>query len=117
MEINQEYSRTEHTKNRPRLVERRTGLRGLHIGAAPVPQGVIRKQTVALLNERDPEIPYVKFEAALRSLVCSLIERQDRMNEDLSGRMIELQYRMDDTEADLSQMKAEENSGNAGARP
>jgi hypothetical protein len=117
MEINQENSSTEHTKTRSRLVERRTGLRGLHIGAAPIPQGVIRKQTMALLNERDPEIPYVKFEAALRSLVCSLMERQDRMNEVLLGRMIDLQYRMDDIEADLPPMKENGNSGDAGARP
>jgi hypothetical protein len=101
METNTDNSCTEPAKNRPRLVERRTGLRGLHIGAAPVPQGVIRKQTLALLNERDPEIPYVKFEAALRSLVCSLMERQDRMNEELLRRMIDLQYRMEDIEADL----------------
>jgi len=82
-------------------VERRTGLRGQHIGAAPVSAGTIRRQTKAQLHERDPEIPYVKFEAALCDLVCSLMERQDRMNEELLRRMIDLQYRMDDIEADL----------------
>ena len=99
------------------LVERRTGLRGQHIGAAPVPAGTIRRQTKAQLNERDPEIPYVKFEAALCDLVCSLMERQDRMNEELLRRMIDLQYRMDDIEADLPVLDDAESKKCSGAPP
>jgi hypothetical protein len=98
-------------------VERRTGLRGLHIGAAPVPPGTIRRQTLAQLNERDPEIPYVTFEAAVRDLVCSLMERQDRMNEELLRRMIDLQYRMDDIEADLPALNEADSRKSSGAPP
>ena len=98
-------------------MERRTGLRGLHIGAAPVPQSTIRRQTISQLNERDPEIPYVKFEAAVRDLVCSLMERQDRMNEELLRRMIDLQYRMDDIEADLPVLNDAESKKCFGALP
>jgi len=98
-------------------VERRTGLRNLHIGAAPIPPGTIRRQTISQLNERDPEIPYVKFEAAVRDLVCSLMERQDRMNEELLRRMIDLQYRMDDIEADLPTLNEAESLESPGARP
>ena len=115
MESENENTCTEQRKTKPRLVERRTGLRGQHIGAAPVPSGMIRKHTRALLNERDPEIPYVKFEAVLRDLVCSFMERQDRMNEELLRRMIDLQYRMDDIEADLPVMEGVP-AGDAGAR-
>jgi hypothetical protein len=114
METKSNNSCTDHTNTKPRLVERRTGLRGLHIGAAPRPTSVLRKQTRASLNERDPEIPYVKFESGLRDLVCSLMERQDRMNEELLRRVVDLQYRMDDIEADLPLIK--EKSGSAGAR-
>lgn len=98
-------------------MERRTGLRGQHIGAVPVPDRTIRSHTNAQLNERDPEIPYVKFERSLHDLVCSLMERQDRMNEELLRRMIDLQYRMDDIEADLPAMKGHAPSGDAGAGP
>lgn len=83
----------------PRLVERRTGLRGQ--GIAPggrIPVHSRRKSTLYDLNERDPEIPYVKTERAIRDLVCSLMERQDRMNEDILERVIDLQYRMEDIE-------------------
>lgn len=59
----------------------------------------------------------MKFEAALCNLVCSLMERQDRMNEELLRRMIDLQYRMDDIEADLPVQKEEETSGSTGAGP
>ena len=106
---------TDPAKTTPYLVERRTGLRGQHIGAAPAPRGSMRRQTLALLNERDPEIPYVKFENALRDLVCSFMERQDRMNGELLRRMIDLQYRMEDIEADLPVAKGKEHSTDAGA--
>lgn len=106
---------TESATTTPHAVERRTGLRGQHIGRAPVARGSLRRQTLALLNERDPEIPYVKFETALRGLVCSFMERQDRMNEELLLRMIDLQYRMEDIEADLPKTNRKEHVNDAGA--
>jgi len=106
---------TDSETTAPHLVERRTGLRGQHIGAAPAPKGSMRRQTLALLNERDPEIPYVKFENALRDLVCSFMERQDRMNEELLRRMIDLQYRMEDIELDFPVGNRKESSTDAGA--
>jgi hypothetical protein len=60
---------------------------------------------MAQLNERDPEVPYLMFEKVLRDLVCSLMERQDRMNEELLRRMIDLQYRVDDLEFELPAIK------------
>jgi hypothetical protein len=51
---------------------------------------------------KDPEIPFVKFEAAARELVCSLMERQDRMNEEIFYRINDLAYRLEDLEQDRS---------------
>lgn len=99
MESDKENFCTDQENTTPRLAERRTGLRGLLIGAVPPAAGRVRKNTEGDLRERDPEIPYWKFEAALRDLVCSLMERQDRMNEELLQRIVDLQYRMDDHEA------------------
>jgi len=42
----------------------------------------------------------VKFEAAARDIVCSLMERQDRMNEEIFNRMNDLGYRFEDLEED-----------------
>jgi hypothetical protein len=54
------------------------------------------------LHRAEPEIPYEKFERSLRSLVCSLMERQDRMNEEIFLQINDFQYRMDDVEALVS---------------
>jgi hypothetical protein len=79
----------------PRLVERATALRGQHIGRPPEPKSVRRRRTHDDIYEKGPEIPYVKFEAAARDLVCSLMERQDRMNEEIFLRINDLGYRLD----------------------
>jgi hypothetical protein len=91
---------TESATTTPHSVERRTGLRGLLIGAGKPSFGKGRNNTESELRERDTEIPYWKLEAAHRDLVCSIMERQDRMNEELLQRIVDLQYRMDDLEAE-----------------
>ncbi|MDD4137702.1 MAG: hypothetical protein PHT99_07425 [Methanoregula sp.] len=68
----------------------------------------VRKNTEDDLKDRDPEIPYIKTEKAVRDLVCSLMERQDRMNEEILLRVIDLQYRMDDIEASIPGMTEDE---------
>ena len=70
-----------------------TALRGQGIGRPPAPKSVVRRQTQGDIFGKDPEIPYVKFEAAARDLVCSLMERQDRMNEEIFYRINDLGYR------------------------
>jgi len=74
----------------------------------------IRKNTEDDLHEKNPEIPYVTAEHAIRDLVCSLMERQDRMNEEILTRVIDLQYRMDDLEADPPAIRRKETAGNPG---
>jgi hypothetical protein len=82
----------------PRLVERKTGLRGQSIGQARVAESTLRKRTERDLRLPDAEVPYFKTEKAVRDLVCSLLERQDRMNESIFLKLIDLEYRMDDIE-------------------
>jgi hypothetical protein len=43
----------------------------------------------------------VKFEAATCDLVCSLMERQDRINEEIFCKINDLVYRIEDIEQDL----------------
>jgi len=82
----------------PKLVERMTGLRALNIGYGRVAQSTIRKRTERDLRLPDAEIPYFKTEKAVRDLVCSLMERQDRMNEAIFLQLNDLAYRVDDIE-------------------
>lgn len=91
-----------HRKNpAPHLAERATVLRGQGIGRPPAPKSVRRRQTYGDIYGRDSEIPYVKFEAVLRDLVCALMERQDRMNEEIFYRINDLGSRLDDLEDGL----------------
>ena len=89
----------------PRLVERMTGLRGLSIGKRGVAPSTIRTRTESDLRQTDAEIPYLKTEKAIRDLVCSLMERQDRMNEAIFLKLIDLEYRVDDSENQVGDLE------------
>ena len=82
----------------PRLVERKTGLRGMSIGQGRVAESTLRKRTERDLHLPGAEIPYFRTEKAVRDLFCSLLERQDRMNESLFLKLNDLEYRVDDIE-------------------
>ena len=96
----QEHREVSRKTAPPHLIERATALRGQGIGRPPAPKSAVRRQTQGDIFGKDPEIPYVKFEAAARDLVCSLMERQDRMNEEIFYRINDLAYRLDDLEED-----------------
>jgi hypothetical protein len=85
-------------KTAPRLVERATALRGQSIARPKEPKSTKRRRTRVDIYSKDPEIPYVKFEAAAKDLICSLMERQDRMNEEIFYRIHDLAYRVEDIE-------------------
>ena len=82
----------------PHLVERATALRGQSIARPQEPKSIRRLRTRMDIYEKDAEIPYVKFEAAVRDLVCSLMERQDRMNEEIFYKTNDLSDRIEDLE-------------------
>ncbi|MDO9326303.1 MAG: hypothetical protein Q7T80_15235 [Methanoregula sp.] len=92
----------DHPVKPPVLVNRKTGLRGRGIAPRYIRQNTIRNHTDQDLRVKDPEIPWIKAERAIHDLVCSLMERQDRMNEDILLRVIDLEYRMDDFERDYA---------------
>ena len=96
----QEEQMALRKKTAPRLVERVTALRGQGIGRPPERKSSHRRRTKMDIYGKDPEIPYVKFEAVARDLVCSLMERQDRMNEEIFYRINDLVYRVEDLEQD-----------------
>ena len=99
-EIPEAYEKTIALRKKSALhpVKRVTALRGQNIARPGKPKNVLRRQTQYDIYGKDPEIPYVKFEAAARDLVCSLMERQDRMNEEIFYRIHDLAYRVEDIE-------------------
>ena len=95
----------------PHYAERRTGLRGLGIAPVKGKKSTLRRQTEQDLFSPDPEVPYTRFENAARGLVCSLMERQDRMNEEIFLKIIDLGYRQDDLEAVVENLRQKGRSG------
>jgi hypothetical protein len=88
----------KRTRTSTPLVERVTALRGQGIESSKKPKRTLRRQTQTDIYDKDAEIPYVKLEAAARALVCSLMERQDRMNEEIFSKLNDLTYRVEDLE-------------------
>ena len=88
----------KRTRTSPPLVERVTALRGQGIAFPKKPKRTLRRQTQTDIYGRDAEVPYVKLEAAARDLVCSLMERQDRMNEEIFYKLNDLAFRVEDLE-------------------
>ena len=80
----------------PRLVDRVTALRWQSIARPLEPKSTHRRRTKLDIYGKDPEIPYVKFESAALDLVCSLMERQDRMNEEIFLTLNDLVYQVED---------------------
>ena len=93
-----ETRNAKRTRITPRLVERVTALRGQGIARPPEPKSTRRRRTRMDIYNKDAEIPYVKFEAVARDLVCSLMERQDRMNEEIFYKINDLAYRVEGIE-------------------
>ena len=103
----QDVRTAKRTRTSPLLVERVTALRGQGIASPKKPKSTLRRQTQTDIYGRDAEVPYVKLEAAARDLVCSLMERQDRMNEEIFYKLNDLAYRVED----LEQGRADEGDG------
>jgi hypothetical protein len=89
----------------PRMVERKTELRGQGIAPLREKKSTHRRRTEQDLKDRDPDVPYTRFETAVRDLVCSLMERQDRMNEEIFAKLNDLSYRQDDLEATVEDLR------------
>lgn len=103
-----EKSRTpKGTPKHTKPATRATALRGLGISRPREPERSLRKRTLLDIYSKESEIPYLKFEAAIRDLICALMERQDRMNEVLFCKLNDLEYRVDDLEQD----RTDEGSG------
>ena len=85
-----------------RQVERATALRGQSIARPLTPKKTLRQQDPAgsSRNRSGGPVP-AGTQAASRDLICSLMERQDRMNEAIFNRIVDLEYRIDDLADDV----------------
>ena len=89
----------------PKPVERVTALRGQAIAHPPVSFRKRRGLDADHGFLEDSEIPYEEMEKALARVVCALVDRQDRAAEALLLRLNDLEYRVDDLESSVRDMK------------
>jgi hypothetical protein len=64
-------------------VKRKTELQGMSTKSSPDGPTQVRRRTERDLKDPEFGIPYAATEKAVRDLVCSLMERQNRMNADI----------------------------------
>jgi hypothetical protein len=96
---NELESTKRHAGTSAALAERKTMLRGQSIDPVRKPKRIAGSRTESDLLAYDSDVPYAAVEKANLDLVCSLIERQDRVTERLLLMIIDLQYRVDDLES------------------
>jgi len=93
------------TLKKPKPMERVTALRGQAIAHPPA---ALKKRQGSDPDHgflEDSEIPYGEMEKALARVFCSLVDRQDRAAQALLLRLNDLEYRMDDLESSVRDMK------------
>jgi hypothetical protein len=86
-------------------VFRKTELHGTTTASMPDKGKKIRKRTMQLLKSPGAAVSYQPFETAFRDFICSLMERQDMMRQDLLLHIADLQQQIDALEDQLNKVK------------
>ena len=82
-----------------RPLNRKDGVHGPGPGSSRVKRRTRRRQTGRDIYDRDPIIPYVRTGRAIRNRVCSLMERQDRMNGEIFSKINDPDIRLREPES------------------
>jgi len=120
--IVQETGRQEGPEKKPVIthkpieVDRKTELQGMFTKPSPNDPAQIRKRTERDLKSPGFDIPCAKTERAVRDLVCSLLERQDRMNADLFLEINSMQEDIGMLKDQVYKLKTQKTGPAAGAK-
>jgi len=95
-----------------RTVFRKTELHGTVPASTPEEGKKIRRRTIQSLKSPGAMVSYQPFETAFRDFICSLMERQDLMGEELLLHIADLQQQIDALEDQLNKVKKIESSVN-----
>jgi hypothetical protein len=107
----------QHVKEEPAPVEqetvpqprsnvfRKTELHGTTSSSKPDEGKKIRRRTIQSLKSPAATVSYHPFETAFKDFICSLMERQDMMGEDLLLHIADLQQQIDALEDQLNKVK------------
>jgi hypothetical protein len=105
------------TVHRPtKTVFRKTELLGIAPPTGPDEIKKARQRTLKNIRDHDGEVAYRRFEDTFRDFICSLVERQDKIYDEMLLHVADLQQRIDLLEQRLEETrrrspKGEEASG------
>jgi hypothetical protein len=86
---------------------------GQRISRLHEPKSARRHRIRFDIFEKDTRIPCMKLEVTARDILCSLMERQDRMNDEIFSRINDLVHRVEDLERTGRMTGAEDDPGTA----
>jgi hypothetical protein len=86
-------------------VFRKTDLHGTTTASTPDEGKKIRRRTIQSLKSPAATVSYQPFETAFKDFICSLMERQDMMGEELLLHIADLQQQIDALEDQLNKVK------------
>jgi hypothetical protein len=86
-------------------VFRKTELHGTTTSSKPDEGKKVRRRTIQNLKSPGATVSYHPFETAFRDFICSLMEHQDMMGEDLLLHIADLQQQIDVLEDQLNTVK------------
>jgi hypothetical protein len=86
-------------------VFRKTELHGTTTASTPDKGKKTRRRTIQSLKSPAATVSYQPFETAFRDFICSLMERQDMMGEDLLLHIADLQQQIDVLEDQLNKIR------------
>ena len=86
--------RTVH-KPVPKSVFRKTELLGIAPPSAPDEIKKARQRTLRIIRDPDGEVAYRMFEDSFRDFTCSLVERQDKVYDEMLLHVADLQQQID----------------------
>jgi len=96
--------RTVH-KPAPRSVFRKTELNGIAPPSTPNEIKKARQRTMKNIRDPDSAIAYRPFEDAFRDFTCSLVEREDRVYDEMLLHVADLQQQIDALEDRIKEVR------------
>jgi hypothetical protein len=103
--VKQEPVQREPVPQPVRTVFRKTELHGTTTGAKPDALKKIRRRTLQSLKSPGAMVSYQPFETAFKDFICSLMEHQDKMGEEILLHIADLQQQIDALEDQLNMVK------------
>ena len=89
----------------PKTVFRKTELLGIAPPTGPDEIRKARQRTLKNIRDPDGEVAYRRFEDAFRDFICSLVERQDKIYDEMLLHVADLQQRIDLLEQRLEETR------------